>query len=97
VAIGVLFDFPGTTSDQYDEVCRDLNNGQPLRALSDWPESGVVGHIAGPTPGGWRVVDVWESEEAFQRFGQKLMPLLEKAGIPAVAPQVFPIHNVVTQ
>jgi len=42
-------------------------------------------------------VDVWESEEAFQRFGQKLMPLLEKAGIPAVAPQVFPIHNVVTQ
>jgi len=40
---------------------------------------------------------VWESEEAFQRFGQRLMPLLQQAGFPAGAPQMFPVHNVVTQ
>jgi hypothetical protein len=98
MAIGVIFDFPGTTSDQYDEVCRDLNNGQPLRRLSDWPGEGeIVAHVAGPTRDGWRVVDVWESQEAFQRFGERLIPLLEKAGMPAVQPQVFPVHNVVTQ
>ncbi len=98
MAIGVLFDFPGVTSDQYDEVCRNLNNGRLLRALADWPEPGIVSHVAGPTPdGGWRVVDVWESEEAFQRFGQLLLPLLQQAGFPAGAPQVFPVHNVVTR
>jgi len=99
VAIGVLLDMPGMTREQYDEVCRGLNNGRPLTALAQWPEGGVLFHVAGPTPGGggWRVVDVWESEEAFQRFGQKLVPLLQKAGLSPVTPEVFPAYNVVTQ
>jgi len=98
VAIGVLFEFPGVSGQQYDEACRRLNNGRPLSSLADWPEPGIVAHVAGPTPdGGWRVVDVWESEEAFGRFGQQLVPVLEQVGIPAVAPQIFPVHNVVTQ
>ena len=28
MAIGVIFNFPGGTAGQYDEVCRALNNGQ---------------------------------------------------------------------
>ncbi len=40
---------------------------------------------------------MWESEEALGRFRQRLMPLLEQVGIPAVAPQVLPVHNVVTR
>ena len=98
MAIGVLFDMPGMTSEQYDEICRGLNNGRLFTALAQWPEHGILSHVAGPTPGGgWRVVDVWESEEAFQRFGQKLMPLLQQAGLAGGAPELFPVHNVVTQ
>ena len=97
VAIGFLFDIPGMTSEQYDEVCRNLNNGQPFTSLSQWPEAGIISHVAGLTPDGWRVLDVWESEEAFQRFGQKLVPLLRQAGVQDVEPQAFPVHNVVTQ
>ncbi|HEY3262833.1 MAG TPA: hypothetical protein VGJ95_21620 [Pseudonocardiaceae bacterium] len=97
VALAFLFDIPGMTSEQYDEVCRNLNNGQPFTSLSQWPEAGIISHVAGPTSGGWRVLDVWESEEAFQRFGEKLVPLLKQAGAPDVQPQVFPVHNVVTQ
>ncbi|HEY1524301.1 MAG TPA: hypothetical protein VGF70_14925 [Solirubrobacteraceae bacterium] len=44
MAIGVYFNFEGATLDQYDEVCRRLNNGQPLRALSDWPGGGCLEH-----------------------------------------------------
>jgi hypothetical protein len=45
-----------------------------------------------------RVVDVCESEEAFQRFGQRLLPELEQAGFPpAGPPQIFSAHNVVRQ
>lgn len=96
----LVFDFPGVTSGQYDQLCRNLNSGQPLVALADFHRAGykIVSHVAGPTPdGGWRVVDVWESEEALERFRQRLMPLLEQVGIPAVAPQVFPVHNSVTR
>jgi hypothetical protein len=96
----LVFDFPGVTNRQYDELCRALNDGQPLIALTDFHRAGykIVCHVAGPTPdGGWRVVDVWESEEALGHFRQRLMPLLEQVGIPAVAPQVFPVHNVVTR
>ena len=27
--IGVIFNFPGGTTEQYDEGCRELNNGRP--------------------------------------------------------------------
>jgi hypothetical protein len=33
MAIGVIFNFPGGTTAQYDEVTRGLNNGQPLMPL----------------------------------------------------------------
>jgi hypothetical protein len=95
----LIFDFPGVTSQQYDELCRHLNQGQPLTSLADFHRAGylVISHVAGPTPDGWRVVDVWESEEALGRFRQKLTPLLEQVGIPQIAPQVLPVHNVVTR
>lgn len=92
-----LFDLPGVTSQQYDQMCRALNHGQPLRELADWPVPGIIAHLAGPTPAGWRQVDVWESEEALGRFRQHLLPLFEQAGLPVVAPQVFPVHNIVTR
>jgi hypothetical protein len=96
MAIGVVFEFPGVDAVQYDAVCRRLNDGRVLSALADWPGGGILAHVAGPTPTGWRVVDVWESEAAFQAFGTKLMPLLAEMNFPQVAPQVFPVHNAVT-
>jgi hypothetical protein len=41
---------------------------------SDWPVERVLAHLAGPIPDGWLVVDVWESEAAFGRFAEQLMP-----------------------
>lgn len=95
----LIFDFPGVTSQQDDQLCRTLNHGQPLTSLADFHRVGyqVVSHVAGPAPDGWRVVDVWQSEEALGRFRQKLLPLLERVGIPVTAPQALPVHNVVTR
>ena len=44
MAIGVIFNFPGGTTEQYDQVCRGLNNGQPMRSLADWPGGGCLSH-----------------------------------------------------
>jgi hypothetical protein len=98
MAIAVFLDFPGVTEQQYDEVCRELNDGQPLTELAEWPEKGLLTHMSGPsTAAGWRSVDVWESEEAFGRFSQKLMPALEKVGVEAAEPMIFQIHKVITK
>ena len=52
---------------------------------------GVLAHMAGPMPKGWCVVDVWESEAAFARFGKVLGPIMKEAGIPEVEPKIFPL------
>src|SRR5215211_2808107 len=44
---------------------------------------GAFGAHRGPGEDGFRVVDVWESEEAAQRFGEKLVPVLQEVGIQA--------------
>ncbi len=97
MAIGVVFRFPGATVEQYDEVCRELNNGQPLRSLSDIPGGGCLSHAAGAAADGLYVTDVWDSAEKFQAFGEKLMPLAQQAGLKPDEPVVFPVHNLVNQ
>jgi hypothetical protein len=52
MAIGVIFSFPGATSEQYDEVSRGLNSGQLLWLLAGWPGGGCLSHVAGATPDG---------------------------------------------
>jgi hypothetical protein len=47
------------------------------------------------TQDGWRIVDVWDSQEHFERFGQTLMPILEETGFPSFEPELWPVHNVI--
>jgi hypothetical protein len=95
MAIGGLFEFPGVTESQYDGVCRKLSNGQVLSSLLDWPKGGILSHVAGPSEAGWRVVDAWESQAAFEEFGTQLVPLMQEMKFPQVAPQIFAVHNFV--
>ena len=80
----MMHDSPGGTKEQYEEVGRRLTDGRGLNSLSDWPVDGILSHAAGPTNDGWRVVDVWESEDACNQFGEVLMSLAPKAGLPKV-------------
>ena len=95
MAIGVLFEFPGATQSQYDDVLKKMTGGGTLRKLADWPVKGVLMHLAGPTQTGWRVVDVWESEAELMKFAGVLMPVLKAAGFPDAPPQIFPAHNFI--
>ena len=95
MAIGVLFELPGVTHAQYDEALKKLTGGRPGKMLADWPAPGLLSHVAGPTPNGWRVVDVWESEADLMKFADVLKPILKTVGIPDITPQIFPAHNFV--
>ena len=56
---------------------------------------GLLVHASGQGEKGFRVVDVWTSEAAFQRFGEKLMPILQAIGVEG-QPEIYPAHTFVS-
>src|SRR4051812_6914479 len=67
MAIVLVHQGPTVTQENYVETVRLLTDGkEQLDSLSDWPVEGIISHVAGQGPNGFRVVDVWESEEAAQ-------------------------------
>jgi hypothetical protein len=89
MAVSLVIEIPGGTQQQYDAVMKDL---QLVGPNATWPE-GILCHIAGPMTGGWRVVDVWESEEAFRKFeDEKLKAAAQRAGVPPFDLKVYPVY-----
>jgi hypothetical protein len=82
----VTFDFPGMTSQKYDQVWEDLRNAGLTRP------KGLIHHIGAPTPTGWIIVDVWESVDRFKDYNEILLPILSKYDIPLIAPRIMPVH-----
>jgi hypothetical protein len=66
-----------------------------MESPADWPVEGLLVHAAGEGKDGFRVIDVWESEEAARRFGEVLAPHLREAGITA-EPEVYRAHTFVS-
>lgn len=93
MAIAAVFE--GVTREQYEESVRRLTNGGRLESPTDWPVEGLLAHVAGEGPNGFRVVDVWESEDAFGRFGETLVPILRELGVQG-EPEVYPTHTFVS-
>ncbi|HEU5255907.1 MAG TPA: hypothetical protein VFU28_07955 [Vicinamibacterales bacterium] len=93
--IVAVFEVPGLTQQNYEETVRRITGKSRMTSPSDWPVEGLLVHVAGQGPRGFRVVDVWASEDAFRRFGEKLVPILQQLGIDG-QPEVYPAHTVVT-
>src|SRR5579871_5161035 len=76
VAIGIVFEASGGTQEMYDAIHNEVNPGNQL-------PPGLLFHTAGPSEGGFIVSEVWESQEAAQRFfEQQLGPALQKVDWP---------------
>ena len=82
----ILFRVPGMTAKQYDQ-CWD-----ELRKVGMQNPPGLIHHVGAQLGDSWVVVDVWESLEAFNKFGETLMPILTKAGVTQVQPEIAPVH-----
>ena len=73
---------PTITQEGYEEAVKRLSGGKSrMESPADWPVEGLLIHVAGEGPNGFRVVDVWESEDAVRRFSDTLMPILQDLGI----------------
>jgi hypothetical protein len=87
MAVALVMDFPGGTKDNYDNVIARMELGGQMAP-------GGLFHAAGPTADGWRVVDVWESIEDFQRFAEeRIMPLTAAEGMAPPNVRHVEVHN----
>jgi len=96
MAVVAVFQGPTVTRERYEASVRELTGGRSrVETPSDWPVEGLLLHVTGETATGFRIVDVWESEEAFRRFGEALAPVMAKLGLED-PPEVYPAHTFVS-
>ena len=89
MALGVYFAPASMTVQQYDDCIRQLE-----KAGAGKPAGRLYHSCFGPE-NRLHVFDVWESQAAFDRFGQTLMPIMQQIGIDPGQPHVSPIHNTI--
>lgn len=82
-----IYDVPGATREQYDQVNFKMGDEVP---------EGVHVHIAGMTDGGLKVIEVWDSEEHIDRYMDEggLGEAMEEAQIPEPTITQFEVHNL---
>jgi hypothetical protein len=96
VSVVLIHQGPSVTQENYEATVRKLTGGKSrLESPSDWPVEGLLVHVAGQGPQGFRVVDVWQSEEACNRFGEILQPILQEVGIDDL-PELYPAEVFVS-
>jgi hypothetical protein len=90
MAIAMMVDNPEGSQELYEKVRAELGLDGP---------AGRFVHIAGPSPnGGFRVIELWESEEDAERFfKERCLPAFKAVGAPGPPqPQLWPVHNYMT-
>lgn len=89
MSVVMMIDNPNGSKEIYERASSSMT----------LPLGGSV-HLAGPGPdGGWRVIEVWASEEEARRFlRDELAPALRAAGAqgPPPSPQFWPLYRGAT-
>jgi len=85
---------PSLTQERYEEVVRRLTGKDHLESPSDLPFDGLLFHATGQAKEGFYVVDVFESEEAVERFNEAIGTIPREVGIEE-PPQFFPAHTFI--
>jgi len=84
----VLIELDGFTTDDYDAI-----TGEMEAHAGDGSGHPAVAHVVGATDKGLVVVDIWESGEAFARFGETELAPRMGDRMAGVQPRVSQVHN----
>jgi hypothetical protein len=87
----MMVDNPAGSQELYERIRAHIGLEKP---------AGGIFHIAGPSPnGGWRVIEVWDSEEEAISFLQdRFIPALRELGVEGAPPprEFWPVHNAMS-
>ncbi len=94
MAVAVEMNFRGATIEQYDEILGKMGL-TPGGATAP----GAISHWVAKTDDGVRVVDVWETREAYdQHAAEEIGPYAAEAGITEPPEMRFyDVHNYLTR
>ena len=87
--IAAQFNVVGFTAKQYSQVIKDLESAGKEKS------SGRLNHVAAQQTDGLLITDVWESEEALDKFSETLVPILKKNGVTPAQPTLLPLLNII--
>ena len=91
MAICLIFENPDQTQEQAEQVLAHVGSTGPV------PPEGARLMVAGPANPGWRVISVWDSEDARDRFfAERLSPAYEAVGLSldSIKRTVFDVHTL---
>ena len=96
MVVALLEENPVMTAELYDRVRERLD-------LEHRPAEGLLFHAAGPGAGSWVAYDVWETQDAWDRFLEdRLLPVVQEvfraAGLEPPPPhrqEIFELHAMV--
>lgn len=90
MSIVVRFSPKSLTAEQYDKTIRILEE------RGAFPPDGQEYHVCFGSDGNLRVSEIWDSQEQFEAFGERLMPILAEVGIQfSGPPEAFEVHNII--
>jgi len=75
MAYGVVHHFPGGTKEQYEASIAAVHP-----SAEELPD-GQIFHAAGPSPGGWTIMAVHDSQASWERFRDDILLPRMQAGI----------------
>jgi hypothetical protein len=84
---------PGMTTDQFDALFTPL-----LDQIGTFP--GFIANASGPMPGGYQVSEVWESQDAHERWVREVIaPIMQRAGMnqPLPPSEYLPLDRFITR
>jgi hypothetical protein len=88
MAVTVFTRYPGLSPRLYDEVVATLD-------LDANPPIGAILHLAGESPDGMHIAEIWRTEQSFQAFHDRFLQALQFRGYlspPTI--ELAPLHNV---
>jgi hypothetical protein len=85
-----------TTIDVYDMPNSEYRAVLDRMGVEARPEPGIYLHITSQTDFGYRIIEIWDSQDGFEEFAQRRMvPALEQLGIDRKTEiTVEPLHNL---
>ncbi len=89
MTVVTTLDIDGLTASEYRAVMDELG-------VEKRPERGIYLHLTTPLESGFRVVEIWDHKEGFDRFVEaRLAPAGEAVGVQReMAITLKPLHNL---
>lgn len=89
MALSIYFKPKSMSTSSYDEII------QKLEEAGEGAPKGRLHHTCFGEENNLNVLDIWDTMENFEKFGQILMPILQQVGVDPGEPEIKEVHNII--